>query len=194
MNGRSGRQWTKLYLEPTTGTLAQQGVSQGSAQLRSAGGRHHLPQRSNGARDRNDGTFGAQAVRIILDPDADLFVVLRTGDLKEVFQGAIDPHTPVGQGWLLPTASSIRSFRCRIALSQARQGPAAQEGEVTELDVGSGNLNRGPGRLPRRPHHSGEDYVYRALGGKLSAQNELTGCGPFLHDDQSIVCGIFGRI
>ena len=35
--------------------------------------------------------------------DADIFVVLRvfTGDLKEVvFQGAIDPHTPVGQGWL----------------------------------------------------------------------------------------------
>jgi predicted acyl esterase len=35
--------------------------------------------------------------------DADLFVVLRvfTPDMKEVvFQGAIDPHTPVGQGWL----------------------------------------------------------------------------------------------
>src|SRR5438105_14953713 len=35
--------------------------------------------------------------------DADLFVVLRVfaPDLKEVvFQGAIDPHTPVGQGWL----------------------------------------------------------------------------------------------
>ena len=35
--------------------------------------------------------------------DADLFIVLRvfTGDLKEiVFQGAIDPHTPIAQGWL----------------------------------------------------------------------------------------------
>ena len=35
--------------------------------------------------------------------DADLFAVLRVfgPDLKEVvFQGAIDPHTPIGQGWL----------------------------------------------------------------------------------------------
>ncbi len=35
--------------------------------------------------------------------DADMFIVLRvfTGDMKEiVFQGAIDPHTPIAQGWL----------------------------------------------------------------------------------------------
>jgi predicted acyl esterase len=35
--------------------------------------------------------------------DADLFLVLRvfSADFKEVaFQGAIDPHTPVAQGWL----------------------------------------------------------------------------------------------
>src|SRR5665811_2556950 len=35
--------------------------------------------------------------------DADFFIVLRvfTGELKEVvFQGAIDPHTPIAQGWL----------------------------------------------------------------------------------------------
>src|SRR6059036_363950 len=36
-------------------------------------------------------------------PDADLFLVFRvfTPDLREVvFQGAIDPHTPIAQGWL----------------------------------------------------------------------------------------------
>src|SRR2546428_375807 len=36
-------------------------------------------------------------------PDADLFLVFRvfTLDLREVvFQGAIDPHTPIAQGWL----------------------------------------------------------------------------------------------
>ena len=35
--------------------------------------------------------------------DADLFLVFRvyTADLREVtFQGAIDPHTPIAQGWL----------------------------------------------------------------------------------------------
>ena len=50
--------------------------------------------------------------------DADLFVVLRvfSPDLQEVvFQGAIDPHTPIGQGWLRPRiASSTRSCRAPI--------------------------------------------------------------------------------
>src|SRR5262249_9686359 len=49
---------------------------------------------------------GPSAVKLFVSSsakDADLFVVLRVfgGDLKEVvFQGAIDPHTPVAQGWL----------------------------------------------------------------------------------------------
>src|SRR5260221_11884504 len=36
-------------------------------------------------------------------PDADLFLVFRvfSADMREVvFMGAIDPHTPVAQGWL----------------------------------------------------------------------------------------------
>ena len=49
---------------------------------------------------------GPSAVKLFVSSstgDADIFVVLRvfSPDLKEVvFQGAIDPHTPVGQGWL----------------------------------------------------------------------------------------------
>ena len=49
---------------------------------------------------------GPSALKLFLSSsteDADIFAVLRvfSPDLKEiVFQGAIDPHTPVGQGWL----------------------------------------------------------------------------------------------
>ena len=49
---------------------------------------------------------GPSAVKLFVSSsttDADLFVVLRvfSPDLKEVvFQGAIDPHTPIAQGWL----------------------------------------------------------------------------------------------
>ena len=49
---------------------------------------------------------GPSAVKLFLSSstqDADIFAVLRvfTPDLEEiVFQGAIDPHTPIGQGWL----------------------------------------------------------------------------------------------
>src|SRR5207247_8927601 len=56
--------------------------------------------------ERESEVTGPSAVKLFVSSstrDADLFVVLRvfSGDLKEVvFQGAIDPHTPVGQGWL----------------------------------------------------------------------------------------------
>src|SRR5262249_34976198 len=73
--------------------------------------------------------------------DADIFLVLRVfaPDLKEVvFQGALDPHTPIGQGWLrashrkldqkltLPfrpitrTMKSSRSTRARSMSSTSR--------------------------------------------------------------------------
>ena len=45
--------------------------------------------------------------------DADLFLVLRVFDpdgAEVVLQGAVDPHTPIGQGWLrASTASSTSS-------------------------------------------------------------------------------------
>ena len=56
--------------------------------------------------DKETEITGPSALKLFVSSstkDADLFVVLRvfTGDLKEVvFQGAIDPHTPIGQGWL----------------------------------------------------------------------------------------------
>ena len=43
--------------------------------------------------------------------DADIFAVLRvfSADMKEiVFMGAIDPHTPIGQGWLRARRSELR--------------------------------------------------------------------------------------
>jgi len=43
--------------------------------------------------------------------DADLFLVLRvfTPDLREVtFMGAIDPHTPIAQGWLRASPPQAR--------------------------------------------------------------------------------------
>ena len=124
--------------------------------------------------------------------DADLFVVLRvfTGDLEEVvFQGAIDPHTPVGQGWL---RASHRKLDKRLstpvpALPQSRPQAAAQaRGEVVELDIEIWPTSIVvPAGYRIGLSIRGKDYVYSGpSGGKLSNfKNELTGCGPFLHDD-----------
>src|SRR5258705_11058048 len=52
---------------------------------------------------------GPSAVKLFVSSstrDADLFVVLRvfTDDLEGGgFQGAIDPHTPIGRGWRRPS-------------------------------------------------------------------------------------------
>jgi len=123
--------------------------------------------------------------------DADIFAVLRifTGDLKEVvFQGAIDPHTPVAQGWLRASHRRLDkklSQPYRPYHTHDRKEPLTK-GRAVELDV-----EIWPTSIVVPAGHRiglsirGKDYVYGgASGGKLSNfKNELTGCGPFLHDD-----------
>ena len=123
--------------------------------------------------------------------DADLFLVLRvfSPDLKEVvFQGAIDPHTPVAQGWL---RASHRKLDKKLSLphrpwhSHDKSEPL-NPGEVVELDI-----EIWPTSIVVPPGYRvaltirGKDYEYGgASGGRLSNfKTELTGCGPFLHDD-----------
>jgi predicted acyl esterase len=123
--------------------------------------------------------------------DADFFIVLRvfTGDLKEiVFQGAIDPHTPIAQGWL---RASHRKLDKKLSLPYRPyhthdQKQPLKKGQVVELDI-----EIWPTSIAVPAGHRvavsirGKDYEYGgASGGKLSNfKNELTGCGPFLHND-----------
>ena len=123
--------------------------------------------------------------------DADLFAVLRvfTGDLKEVvFQGAIDPHTPIGQGWLRASHRKLDkklSTSYRPYHSHDKEQPL-RKGEVVELDIEIWPTSIVvPAGCRIGLSIRGKDYVYGGpSGGKLSNfKNELTGCGPFLHDD-----------
>ncbi len=123
--------------------------------------------------------------------DVDLFLVLRvfTADMKEVvFQGAIDPHTPVAQGWLRASHRKLDA-----ALSTPYR-PYHAHDEIqpllpcvpVELDIEllpTSIVVPAGGRLALTI--LGRDYEYGGgSGGKLSNfKNELKGCGPFLHDD-----------
>jgi predicted acyl esterase len=123
--------------------------------------------------------------------DADLFLVLRvfTPDMKEVtFQGALDPHTPIGQGWL---RASHRKLDKKLSLpyrpyhTHDEKQPLTP-GEIYELDIEI----HPTGIVAPKGHRvalsvRGRDYVYPGgSGGKLSnMKNEFTGCGPFVHDD-----------
>ncbi|GAI25438.1 unnamed protein product, partial [marine sediment metagenome] len=72
--------------------------------------------------------------------DADIFVVLRVFDTvgKEVvFQGALDPHTPVGQGWLRASHRKLdpkRSLPYRPYHTHDEKQPL-KPGQMVELDI-----------------------------------------------------------
>jgi hypothetical protein len=123
--------------------------------------------------------------------DADLFVVLRvfSPDMKEVtFQGALDPHTAIGQGWL---RASHRKLDRKLTLpfrpyhTHDEKQPL-KAGEVYELDI---EIIPTCIVVPKGYRVAlsirGRDYVYPGgSGGRLSnMKNEFTGNGPFLHDD-----------
>jgi uncharacterized protein len=123
--------------------------------------------------------------------DADIFVVLRvfSPDIKEmVFQGALDPHTPIGQGWL---RASHRKLDKKLTLlfrpyhTHDEKQPL-KPGEIYELDI---EVIPTSIVVPKGYRVAlsvrGCDYVYPGgSGGKLSnMKNEFTGNGPFLHND-----------
>jgi predicted acyl esterase len=123
--------------------------------------------------------------------DADLFLVLRvfSADMKEiVFQGAIDPHTPIAQGWL---RASHRKLDPKLTLPYR---PYHTHDAVQPLDPGVPvelDIELWPTSIVVPAGYRialsvrGKDYEYGGgSGGKLSNfKNELTGCGPFLHND-----------
>src|SRR5208283_2926915 len=123
--------------------------------------------------------------------DADVFVVLRAfapnGD-EVVFQGAIDPHAPLSQGWLRASHRKLDptlSREYRPFHTHDEEQPLAPSQPV-ELDVEVWPTSI---VLPRGYRIAvsirGKDYVYPgASGGRIkSFKNELTGCGPFIHDE-----------
>jgi predicted acyl esterase len=123
--------------------------------------------------------------------DADMFAIVRvfSPDLKEVvFQGAIDPHTPVGQGWL---RASHRKLDEKLSLPYRPYHTHDEEqklkaGQIAELDIEVWPTSIVvPAGYRVGVTVRGKDYEYGGpSGGKLSNfKNELKGCGPFLHDD-----------
>jgi len=123
--------------------------------------------------------------------DADLFLVLRvfTPDLREVtFMGAIDPHTPIAQGWL---RASHRKLDQRLSTEyrpyhshDEKQLLAKNEIAALEIEILPTSIVIPAGyRLALSVR--GKDYEWqKTTGARLSNfKNELLGCGPFLHNE-----------
>jgi hypothetical protein len=122
--------------------------------------------------------------------DADVFAVLRVFDPqgKEVsFQGALDPRTPVGQGWLRASHRKLdpkRSLPYRPFHTHDEKQPL-KPGEVYELDV---EIWPTCIVVPRGWRVAltirGKDYDHGGEAASLTnMKNPMRGCGPFIHDD-----------
>jgi predicted acyl esterase len=183
--------WTKFYLQPDA-TLGEQPPA-GGAKLTYRGLGEGVTFLS-APLERETEITGPMAARLFVSSsteDADLFLIVRVFDpnMKEVvFQGALDPHTPIAQGWLRASHRKLdaaRSLPYRPYHTHDEKQPL-RPGQVCALDIeiwGSSIVVPPQHRVALTVR--GRDYVYPGgSGGRLSnMKNEFTGVGPFLHND-----------
>jgi predicted acyl esterase len=123
--------------------------------------------------------------------DADLFLVVRvfTPDLREItFMGAIDPHTPIAQGWL---RASHRKLDPKLSTDYRPyhshdEKQLLKKAEAVTLDIEIlPTCIVVPAGYRVALSVRGRDYEWqKSTGAKLSNfKNELLGCGPFLHNE-----------
>jgi predicted acyl esterase len=185
-------QWTKLYLN-----VANKSLSPAPA---AAPAQAHFAALGDGLLfltpplERETELTGPSTARLFVSStttDADLFLVLQVfaPDGKEVvFHGALDPHTPVAQGWLRASHRKLDpalSAPYRPYHTHDERQPLTP-GQVVQLDIEIWpTCIVIPAGYRIGLSVRGKDYVYAGeSGGRLSnMKNEFTGCGPFLHND-----------
>jgi len=184
--------WTRLYLWPVKNEL-------GPVQ---PGGESSIEYRAGGegvtftAPPLETGTeiTGPLSARLFVSStaaDADMFCVLRVlaPDGSDVtFPGAIDPHTPIAQGWLRVShrkldpelSTEYRPYHTHDEIQ------ALVPGEVYQADVEIWPTSLIiPAGYRIALTVRGRDWEVRRPGAPRlgSVKNEMTGCGPFLHGD-----------
>jgi len=184
--------WTKFYLEPADMTLST--VPQNESSSITYGGFSEGVTFLSEPLAQDTEITGPIAAKLWVSSateDADLFLVVRafTPDLKEVtFQGALDPHTPIAQGWL---RCSHRKLDKKLTLPYRPYHTHDEEqklkpGEIYEVDV---EVWPTCIALPKGYRIAlsvrGTDYVFPGEpgAGVETLGKVWTGVGPFTHDD-----------
>lgn len=187
-------EWTKLYLDPAGKALSKSPPkAAGKVDYDAAGDgvTFKLPTLTEDVE-----ICGPMAAKLYVSSstaDADLFLVVRVFDPqgKEVtFKGTVDPHTPIGQGWLRASHRKLDktlSKPWRPYHTHDEKQPLTP-GEVYELDI-----EIWPSGLYIHKGYTialtvrGKDYEWDGPGMRLNNfKNELRGCGPFLHEERDM--------
>src|SRR4029077_8676327 len=184
--------WQRLYLRPGPNELsAAAGAGQESLSYRAD---------SDGVTftaapaERETEITGPVAARLFVSSttdDADLFCVLRLlrpGGREVTFPGAIDPNTPVAQGWL---RLSHRKLDPELSTPYRPYHSHDEIQPLTPGEIYQADVEIWPTSVVVPPGYRvaltirGRDYEVRRPGAPRlgTFKNEMTGCGPFLHDD-----------
>jgi predicted acyl esterase len=184
-------QWTKLYLDLREKGLATSPMS-GNATLTydmmGDGVTFWMP-----TLEKETEITGPSALKLFVSSstsDADFFIVLRVYDpngQEVLFQGALDPKTPVAQGWL---RASHRKLDPKLSLPYRPyhthdEKQPLKAGEVYELDIEIWpTCIVVPTGYRVALTIRGKDYEHDGAPATLSnMKNPMRGCGPFVHDD-----------
>jgi len=186
-------QWTQFHLDPQGMRLSPASVA--AAQTLTYEAMGDGVTFSTPPLEKETEITGPSALKLFVSSsttDADLFVVLRVFDPsgKElVFQGALDPHTPIGQGWLRASHRKLDrelSLPYRPYHTHDEKQPLVP-GQIYELDI-----EIWPTCIVVPPGYRialtirGKDYEYEGEAATLSnMKNPMRGCGPFVHDDST---------
>jgi predicted acyl esterase len=182
--------WTRFYLDPKGARLSDKPSGEGSTAYDAMGDGVTF---STAALEKETEITGPSALKLFVSSstaDADIFAVLRVFDPKGqevLFQGALDPRTPVGQGWLRASQRKLdpkRSLPYRPFHTHDEKLPLSP-GEVLELDV---EIWPTCIVVPKGYRVAltvrGKDYEHGGDAASLSnMKNPMRGCGPFIHDD-----------
>ena len=183
--------WTNFYLDPKSRRLSLTPVTTDEAITYETMGDGVIF--STPPLEQDTEITGPSALKLFVSSatsNADIFAVLSVFDPQNkevVFQGALDPHTPVAQGWL---RASHRKLDPKLTLPYRPyhthdEDQPLKPGEVYELDVEIWpTCIVAPKGYRIALTVRGKDYVYAGEAATLSnMKNPMRGCGPFEHDD-----------
>jgi uncharacterized protein len=183
--------WTRFYLDAAAGTLAPQPPAPtGTVTYEALGEGITLTTLPLAEQTEITGPVAAKLFVSSTTADADVFAVLRVfdpGGGEVDFQGALDPHTPIGQGWLRASHRRLDrdlSTEWRPYHTHDRVEPLTP-GQVYELDV-----EIWPTSLVVPAGHRialtilGKDFERPGASLQMKTfANPMRGSGPFLHND-----------
>ena len=183
--------WTKFFLDPATFTMStKRQAKKASVTYKGLGDGVTFMTEPLKRDTEITGPIAAKLWVSSATEDADLFLVVRafSPDMKELtFQGALDPHTPLAQGWL---RASHRKLDKKLTLPYRPYHTHDEEqklkkGEIVECDVEVWpTCIVVPAGYRLALSVRGRDYVYPGGGGGgLKTLGTFTGVGPFRHDD-----------